>query len=176
MTLKEQRKRVLLREREIKNLIKGGKTIAEVAEQLGVTKQRVQNFLYQAKQRKPILDRIGAIRSILAEDRELAKNKVISVYPGKRKNALDVLSELRELLARSEFDSGSTTASGGDAMLILVNKIGTRPLQKPAVEDVMLKLRTAVLSAYRTTLIRLRQFNRSKDLVGQAWSFAFSKS
>ena len=176
MNLKEQRKKVLLREREIKNLIKSGMTLAQVAERLKVTKQRVKDFLQQAKQRKPIQDRIGAIRSVLAEDRELAKNKVIIVYPGKRKNALDVFSELRELLSRSEFESGSLANPFGDSMLIVVTKIGVRSRSNLAVEETMKKLRTFVLSAYNSKMIRLRQFDRSKNVIGQVWSFAFFKS
>lgn len=175
MTRKEQRKKVLSKEREIRALLNSGLTAAQVGEKLGVKKQRIYDFLQEARNRKPIADRISTIRGMLQEDRELAKNKTILVYPRHPKSPVDVFPELRELLSRSVFSSGSISNVSADSTLIVVTKIGMKPKPNPAVEEIMKKLRFGVLSALRTSLIRLRQFDRSKQVIGQTWSFTFCK-
>lgn len=168
-------KKAVEREKEIKQYLKAGLTCAQVAEKLGVTKQRIYNFMQQAKRRRPHRNRLAKIRMQLQEDRELASKRPVLVDPSTPINVLDILTELKDLLSRSEFWSRSIASGDTELYLIGIDKTHQRIRRMKGAEELISKLRTSFLPSIRSTLIRRREYSQSGAVSRQTWAFNFSK-
>jgi transposase len=174
MTRVEQRRKVKEREKLIKGMLREGKTCAEIGGVLGVTKQRVYDFLQQAKSRRALLNKLNLAR----EDRELSNKFPTTVNPGKKQNALLVLIELRELLIRSAYFSTTLESKGVRTVLIVVTM--QRHYERDqagidSIDKVISKIRSSFLAASETMLIRRRENTPSGHLKRYTWVFTFAK-
>lgn len=173
MTRREIRRQVVERERRVKQLRADGWTCAEIAEELGVSTQRVYDFLGQARRRRPVLS--VADRLHVDEDvrRKLATKK-LRVAGNQTQFANLALQELEQILIATEF---STYSIGGDVTQVQITKCLRRPTPRPGVDNALAKLRRSIAEHKRVTLLKWREFGPDRERIKwQVWTFVFSKT
>src|SRR6266540_369771 len=158
MTRKQKRAQVLARERLIRQKLAEGRTRAEIANDLGVSLQRIYDFLHQAKNRpKLIVNTRQRVEAAIAEERRL---KALPVHIAGGGSQRRFAEELRDLLLRSEYESRTSTLTG--AVIIAIQKTRARPRPRVGVDRIIWKVRSSALAAGKTELTRLRVHGRKR--------------
>jgi transposase len=167
------RRRVIEKERRIKRLRDEGWTCAEIAVELGVSTQRVYDFLSQARRRQPVLSPADRLHRDEEVRRRLATKKLC--VPGNQKQFANVaLDRLEELLLAFEF---TTLSVGDDVTQVQITKSLRRPTPRPGVDEALAKLRLSIAEAKRVTLLRYREYGPDGQRIKwQVWTFVFLKS
>lgn len=171
MTRRERRRQVAAKERRIKELRAAGWSGREIATELGITVQRLYDFVSDSKHRPPVLSSSARLARDEDERRRLACLK-IRVTGNQTTSSEKVLEELETLLLSSEFES-STIA--GAIMQVQVTKSLRRPRPGRGIPALLDKLRAAMLAADQVSLLRHRE-RTGERVKWQVWSFAFANS
>jgi len=161
---------VLEREKEIRKMRAAGMKCQEIADKLGVCKQRVYNFFQQCKRREA---NDGVFKG-MAEQKELRRKKVW-IDPGWEKPFAEVYRDIEEVLSRSTFYSRCYEKAPCGLFIFATIKMGTRWLRSGDTDAALALLRRTVARAALVLVSHRRTYAENRDVIGHQWMFSFTK-